>query len=1793
MVYCTPPPCYCSCICTQTERDTHTHASFTPLFCTHASLTDLHDAHPAAAAAADAQTVATLERERSLLHERLVQAQAFISCLQQRRGASGGGGQKDELLRPCGTPLLLPVRGGARTGTGAGCDAPTPPLAGPTSVIADVSPPTCQQPAPGAAQGPALPEPQGPLLAPERAGGAGAALSSASSALRRAQQEQLGLREEIGRARSALADIAGRLRASVGGGAASGVRPVSIPGVRGAAGDARLAASRPQSKSGALNRVNDSSAEATALPTAAGSSSAYDDEAAADKSATRAAAQQRLQAAFPGLSTAAAAAGDAAAVTAAASAAAGEGRMLPSTLLPPRGGTHATTAAPGGGAANGGKPGLLEQLIADAESVSAEYEAESVSAGSGACNSTDSNSAALSHGRPHRTGAAGTASSHVSRALARDTAQVDAARRRLAAALSDSPGSALSSAGAGGVREGQQRQQQQQTALTPQARVVCASATDAGSVVAAHHPLAGTADGHAPVVPPAALQATPSGVERVASTLQTPHQRNIASTPAAGTSVPDSVPVTPADVAALLRRGDAAAIELLAHLGGPGSKLHGLPVSAQVLKMVTPEWMRELRSRCEAGTREVQALRRQLGMATPGATNPSSPAAAVPQEQQQQAAARQQEEEHRNSNSSGGNDDVCNTAAMQRTEEVPAGQAARDSISGASAAMAADVAHQPLAVMGTEAAAGGVVSKAEVEAAPPSGEVAETSVALGGGTTACAIAAEPEAADASITLAQGPPHAASSPVASMAAPSTAGVTAARVGVDLLRRRAIAQAAAAAAEGAEPCSAGTPGGKPCFVPAVQPVGQEGLERTDSSGSLAQYMAAAPGGQDHTGGVSQPPSSELPARPSCPTPGSERSLCCATSPGRASSPDALLTGLSIGCDAARELQARLASQLAGLRAGGGHGCGSPSPTRHEAEALRRGGSCMAALAGVQAPGADVSPITPGAALNAGAESRLLSPGTALELLFDDDCSGHAGGNDCNNNGSSNGNGNGHELEDAAVQEGRATASPRAHELHSLPADGTSTCGDTEPSSAQPASSAPCTQSAAAAVSDSMGASDADASLSGWAVAPLGGPAVPGTPSSLQAPAAPCVVSGLLPHGTTTPQLQQLAAAPAAIHLGDSPSIVQPRPPAALDEPSQSAAASCNSASDAHITCSAVHGTAALADSPPVVASMAALAGDVTAPACTETVSVTTVMASPPDVQAAPHPVSSEPLLPPAAPTSGMSSGSSVFATPAAAFGSPGSATIMAAGCSAESCGAAFYTGLPHAASGSAAASSRGNNGTTQPTDAVPFPGFDARDAPHEAAVAPQASPPQRALLQELLESPCSAFSIAGAYAGGADAHVATTAASISTCASRVGTRVAAPAGASPTLAAPEAQASAAALPSASAASCKAGRTDATQASPSLSDYGFIDAPTAPDYAAAEAALLVASTLETAECSGARSSGSASGSCLEGLSFQQRMDALLSSEDEEEGEEEEVAATTSCLQGEGLAAQQPDGAMQLSSRGMDLDAVESAQHLSSFQGIDALQEQQGLQQQQHTMEPCEHEVPVTRPAPASACSGSGLGAAPPQSTPPPAPNHANCGTQTSPAWMMVPARQSVRFLYRGAVSHWCNACMHWTRALDALPAAHCACCCHVYPSIPCAHHSSRAPTYHPAVALVQGGHGTAPVQCDGATQVTPALAARHGRAAAITEVKSMHRAEGGAPPPMSPKEMIMTGMQDNNAGDAGARRRRRWADASSPQAGGTAVAPLDDVLASPVKVHVRSGCSSATHAGICAIHTRPPAP
>jgi hypothetical protein len=469
-------------------------------------------------------------------------------------------------------------------------------------------------------------------------------------------------------------------------------------------------------------------------------------------------------------------------------------------------------------------------------------------------------------------------------------------------------------------------------------------------------------------------------------------------------------------------------------------------LSPQLLQHLTPEWLRSLKRKCKQESEQLQQLRRQMGLSTPEGLLAA----------QQQTSAR-------------------TTPAAAAASGNAARQEVETSIASATATPAALLAVPTISsdTQGLMLAESGSALVASTATTP---DALQTPPEL---VPAASAAAAAGCASSTSTASRVPGAAGSHSATSL------GQISSRISFDRLRRRAImAQATAAAASplgdtAADAAPAGDSASAPDLAAAAAAAGITGvpkalaraaadtaswddqLDRTDSAGSLADYMKGAHGAslrEDLSAPVSRTGSitpGMLLARPECPTPGSMYSevndaLSNAGDAlsGRDSpvSPDMLLAGLRSSRLAARQLQQQLMQQLekttsmpstmsrqheAALGSILGAGplprtssaaatmaaataakaaaadataaaascddssscCGSPAleastqlvaVPQDGQQQLHRQLSRLIEGAGAAAAG---SPSTPGGALNAGAESRLLSPGAQLQLVFDD--------------------------------------------------------------------------------------------------------------------------------------------------------------------------------------------------------------------------------------------------------------------------------------------------------------------------------------------------------------------------------------------------------------------------------------------------------------------------------------------------------------------------------------------------------------------------------------------------------------------------------------------------------------------------------------------------------------------------------------------------------------------------------------------------------------------------------------
>eukprot|EP00775_Hariotina_reticulata_P002474 gene2474-2777_t len=441
-----------------------------------------------------------------------------------------------------------------------------------------------------------------------------------------------------------------------------------------------------------------------------------------------------------------------------------------------------------------------------------------------------------------------------------------------------------------------------------------------------------------------------------------------------------------------------SAVALLASVGPAG--VVGSPAAAtpaQIIKQLTPEWMRDLKQRCREGSEQVQQLRQQLGLATPVPAFAVKDAVMAEQQASETAAAV--------------------TAVLM------------------AAAVEEDAAGMPQTVQSTEGAHPVLVAAAGIS----------TSLPAPGHQN---VADSPDSSCVWPTPVADAGNAATQDVRSCSwTGSAVSQASARGSIDRLRRRAMAQAAAAvsaeagAAADAEAAAAlelspasvcnSANSELAAELAALAAMTDEELPPCESGGSLAQYMTQQQleTSRAHHGHISSLSNQLLPARPDCPTPGSAFSYT-----SECNSPDvALLSSLNHSRTVAQQLQERLRHQLnrtaslPALReaprprqqgeealaagelqpepeaslgshpavqqyAGGTLGAGDPVA----ANGMVSTAAAAPAAAGQQSglwqtkplQGAAVgapSPITPGAQLNAKSHSQLLSPGAQLRLVF----------------------------------------------------------------------------------------------------------------------------------------------------------------------------------------------------------------------------------------------------------------------------------------------------------------------------------------------------------------------------------------------------------------------------------------------------------------------------------------------------------------------------------------------------------------------------------------------------------------------------------------------------------------------------------------------------------------------------------------------------------------------------------------------------------------------------------------
>lgn len=1225
-----------------------------------------------------------MAKEKHELQERLLQAHAFISCLQQRTGAPASTVQPSATQqRSLGAVLQTPAGAAADAATAetphygvtaamAGSAAASvgrqPVLALPASAAFSTPASSAllmgQMPAAFHAQGVdavLLQEPMSPILAAAaaRSKTVGEQRSAAREELQDVQQEQLGLHAEISRAKSALADIAGQLRASIGASTGALSKPAHSGSSSGTAGDssqkagagavpgvtrsARQAASGGFADEGSSRNSRGAASSASHGSKVASAARSYgpgrlqelQKAAAAVKSASAARSGNSSSGSKGSSSSVASRAqakpdftfsqvpGSAAAVSAGVAAVAqsgsdrqwdqlsdsGSGSASNSPNKQAAGATaafaaavaqaapagpstasgQAASASAGAGSTHGaggssvrtaaclsthsaaasgsGKGSIsLHQLIADAESVSLEYGMSpgGYAAGTAAAARDAAAAAAAANSMPALVTPSSAAASRIlAGAHARGMAQQQSTEPFAfdASQMGRTPGSAASSAGAGGLKAQQQRRgwagQQHQWEMTPASvagaglqiedmqscmRPAGAASAAAGAGQQQGTPAAATPAGLERVASntmldqlalaaaPASAQAsqqrearalqfgTPTNLAGVyrddaadahaASSVQQPagaadntaHDASTAVAVVAGLTEQQSseasagysaakgaavsaagscgqplqqevTPVkataagqTAAPVAEIASPPSAlkkAAAALLASISPAGlvtavtpeaasaprastaAGMFAAGLSPQLLQHLTPEWLRSLKRKCKQESEQLQQLRRQMGLTTPEGLLAA----------QQQASARMAPAASASAAGEGGEPSATPSAPV------------------------AVVSSDTLDLMPSGAGGAPVSSTATTPA------VLQTSVELVPAASAAAVGC----ASSSSTGSRGPVAAGGHSAASL------GQISSRISIDRLRRRAImAQATAAAATplgdaGAETAPAGDSASKgaPDLAAAAAAAGITGvpkalawaaadaaawddqLDRTDSAGSLADYMKGAHAGhlrEDVSAPVSRTGSitpGMLLARPECPTPGSMYSevndaLSNADDAlsGRDSpvSPDMLLAGLRSSRLAARQLQQQLMHQLEKTtsmpstlsrqhEAALGSILGSGSLPRTDSAsatmAAAAAAKVAAADAAASAPSVDDSssccgspaleastqlisvpqgqhqqqhrqlsrlvdeagaaagsPSTPGAALDAGAESRLLAPGAQLELVFDDqdEGSGH---------------------------------------------------------------------------------------------------------------------------------------------------------------------------------------------------------------------------------------------------------------------------------------------------------------------------------------------------------------------------------------------------------------------------------------------------------------------------------------------------------------------------------------------------------------------------------------------------------------------------------------------------------------------------------------------------------------------------------------------------------------------------------------------------------------------------------
>lgn len=208
------------------------------------------------------QAVMSLAQDKQQLQERLLQAHAFISCLQQRpdTAATATATAVAPLQTPTGTAAtpaaVTPNFGAAAEQAAALPEAGAADTPATRSLLQGVVPAAAltfdrQQPLPAThQQGDALAsEPMSPILAAAaRSKTVGEQRSAARHELQDVQQEQMGLRQEINRAKSALADIAVQLRASIGAAAAAPGKPTHSASSSVVTGSASRSSAAPQAQ---------------------------------------------------------------------------------------------------------------------------------------------------------------------------------------------------------------------------------------------------------------------------------------------------------------------------------------------------------------------------------------------------------------------------------------------------------------------------------------------------------------------------------------------------------------------------------------------------------------------------------------------------------------------------------------------------------------------------------------------------------------------------------------------------------------------------------------------------------------------------------------------------------------------------------------------------------------------------------------------------------------------------------------------------------------------------------------------------------------------------------------------------------------------------------------------------------------------------------------------------------------------------------------------------------------------------------------------------------------------------------------------------------------------------------------------------------------------------------------------------------------------------------------------------------------------------------------------------------